>query len=65
MRLTERSMFRLAEELHVEDRAAAAAARRRWSLDHAPASIVPVARVRAGPSWISRIWRVATTHGAA
>jgi hypothetical protein len=65
MRLTERSMLRIANDLHVEEQAAAAASRRRWSLDHAPAGIVPVARVRPTASWITRIWRVATHHGAA
>jgi hypothetical protein len=65
MRLTERSMLRLAGDLHVEDRAAEAATRRRWTLEDAPARIVPVARVHAPASWLSRIWRVATTHGPA
>jgi hypothetical protein len=65
MRLNERSMRRIADDLHVEEQAAAAASRRRWSLDQAPAGIIPVGRVRPPTSWITRIWRVATHQGTA
>ena len=64
MRLTERSMARIAEDLHAGDRAAAAD-HQRWLKEREPSPTAAVERVEFRGSWWMRLWRLPSVRGHA
>ena len=66
MRLTDRSMLRVADDLRAADRALAATEPRRvWVKERDPEPSAPVQRVQAPVGWLTRIWRVTVSGGHA
>lgn len=57
MRLTERAMQRIAEDLHADDRAAAAVDHHRWLKEGEPSPTARVERVEVRSGWL-RFWRL-------
>lgn len=56
MRLTEQAMRRIAEDLHADDRAAAAVDHQRWVKEREP-STARLERVESRTGWL-RFWRL-------
>jgi len=66
MRLTDRSMLRIADDLRAADRVQAMADRQRvWVKEQAPKPTAPVERVRASGGWLARIRRIGLSGGHA
>jgi hypothetical protein len=65
MRLTDRSMLRIADDLRATDRAHATERSRIWVKEHAPKSTAPVERVHASGGLMARIRRMTTSGGHA
>lgn len=57
MRLSERTMLRIAEDLHADDRTTAAVDHQRWLKEREPSPTARVERVESRTGWL-RFWRL-------
>ena len=61
MRLTERAMRRIAEDLHADDRDVTFVDHRRWIKEGKPSPTARVERVASRTSWL-RFWRLPSSR---